>query len=40
MLHIHWNRVAHYGKTPPCTNLPSLNLKLKKLFYAIEDVDH
>ena len=29
---------THYGKTPPCTDL-IIKSKIKKLFYAIEDVD-
>ena len=29
---------THYGKTPPCTNL-IIKSKIKKLFYAIEDLD-
>jgi len=29
---------THYGKTPPCTDL-IIKSKIKKLFYAIEDID-
>ena len=29
---------THYGKTPPCTDL-IIKSKIKKIFYAIEDVD-
>ena len=29
---------THYGKTPPCTDL-IIKSKIKKLFYAIDDLD-
>ena len=29
---------AHYGKTPPCT-LAIINSKIKKVYYAIDDID-
>ena len=30
---------SHYGKTPPCTKA-IIKSKIKKVFYAIDDVDH
>ena len=30
---------SHYGKTPPCTKA-IIKSKIKKVFYAIDDIDH